>query len=126
MEIRKAKASQTTVYQLCPITSPSLRFFHILRKGLTPQREESIAKRRNFQPSADETIDSDDDADLASSSVAETLPAMLQAVYSDNPEQQLEATTQFRKWVIAQHVYSARDADISDSCQKRRTPQSTR
>ncbi|KAK1927794.1 importin alpha subunit [Papiliotrema laurentii] len=62
------------------------------------KREESIAKRRNFQPSAeDDEADSDEDFELGSSSLSETLPQMLQAVYSDNQDVQLDATTKFRK-----------------------------
>jgi len=67
---------------------------------LTVQREESIAKRRNFQPAPqDEGLDSDEDFELGTASLSETLPAMLQAVYSDNQQTQLEATTKFRKCV---------------------------
>lgn len=62
------------------------------------QREESIAKRRNFQPAdTDDDADSDDDLELGTASLADTLPQMLQAVYSETTEVQLEATMKFRK-----------------------------
>jgi len=62
------------------------------------KREESIAKRRNFQPiEDDEEGDSDEDADLGQTSLATTLPQMLQAVYSNSQEDQLDATMKFRK-----------------------------
>ncbi|ORY22687.1 importin alpha subunit [Naematelia encephala] len=62
------------------------------------KREESIAKRRNFQPqNVEEDLDSDDDADIGSSSLTDTLPQMLQAIYSTDPEAQLDATMKFRK-----------------------------
>ncbi|WVR03642.1 hypothetical protein IAU60_000637 [Kwoniella sp. DSM 27419] len=62
------------------------------------KREESIAKRRNLQPiSADDGIDSDDDVAIDSGSLADSLPAMLQAVYSDDQEAQLDSTMKFRK-----------------------------
>ncbi|CAD6586428.1 MAG: Importin alpha subunit (Karyopherin alpha subunit) (Serine-rich RNA polymerase I suppressor protein), partial [Tremellales sp. Tagirdzhanova-0007] len=61
-------------------------------------REESIAKRRNFQSSGiDDGFDSDDDIELGATSLADSLPTMLQAVYSDNEEVQLDATMKFRK-----------------------------
>ena len=94
MEIRKQKVRRAqflpnpfSVYPLTFLTTPI-------------QREESIAKRRNFQPSnIDDGIDSDDDVELGSSSFQDTLPSMLQAVYSDDQEVQLEATMKFRKCV---------------------------
>ncbi|WRT63887.1 uncharacterized protein IL334_000813 [Kwoniella shivajii] len=62
------------------------------------KREESIAKRRNLQPvSGDDGIESDDDTGVDVGSLADTLPGMLQAVYSDDQEAQLDATTKFRK-----------------------------
>jgi hypothetical protein len=66
---------------------------------LTMQREESIAKRRNFQPGGDDEdgLDSDEDTDLGTQGLATTLPQMLQAVYSSSQEDQLEATMKFRK-----------------------------
>lgn len=60
------------------------------------QREESIAKRRNFQPVEDE-LESEDEAEVPGGSLAETLPAMLQAIHSDNTDAQLDATMKFRK-----------------------------
>ena len=61
------------------------------------QRDDSIAKRRNLQPTADDGLDSEDEVDIASSSVDETIAQMLQAVYSDDQQTQLDATTMFRK-----------------------------
>ena len=64
------------------------------------QREESIAKRRNFQPTnAEDNLDSDEDLDIGTSQLSDSLSQMLQAVYSDSQEAQLEATTKFRKCV---------------------------
>ncbi|EJT49899.1 Importin alpha subunit [Trichosporon asahii var. asahii CBS 2479] len=61
------------------------------------KREESIAKRRNFQPVSDD-LDSDDDVeDLADAQLGDQLPQMIQAIYSNDQETQLEATTKFRK-----------------------------
>ncbi|RSH86015.1 Importin alpha subunit (Karyopherin alpha subunit) (Serine-rich RNA polymerase I suppressor protein) [Apiotrichum porosum] len=61
------------------------------------KREESIAKRRNFQPVSDD-VDSDDDVEeLGDAALGDTLPAMLQAVWSTDGEVQLDATTKFRK-----------------------------
>lgn len=60
---------------------------------LTIQREESIAKRRNFQPPAEDGLDSDDDVE----EFGDSIPQMLQAIYSPDEEVQLEATTKFRK-----------------------------
>jgi hypothetical protein len=66
---------------------------------LTFQREESIAKRRNFNPSAEdeEEIESDDEAEMGGSSLSDHLPQYLQAVYSEDVNAQLDATTKFRK-----------------------------
>jgi hypothetical protein len=62
------------------------------------QREESIAKRRNFQPSAvEDSLDSDDDVELGSQTLDQTLAQMLQDVYSTDQNVQLDATTKFRK-----------------------------
>ncbi|KAK4685657.1 importin subunit alpha-6/7, partial [Tremellales sp. Uapishka_1] len=62
------------------------------------KREESIAKRRNFVPSsAEDGLDSDSDGEGASNDLGDQLPAMLQAVWSDDQQVQLEATTKFRK-----------------------------
>lgn len=60
------------------------------------QREESIAKRRNFQPVEDE-LESEDETELPGNSLGETLPGMLQAIQSDNSDAQLDATMKFRK-----------------------------
>ena len=66
-----------------------------------PQREESIAKRRNFQPiGGEDELDSDEDVEVGTQALSDTLPAMLQAVYSDNQDTQLEATMKFRKYVV--------------------------
>lgn len=62
-------------------------------KILTSQREESIAKRRNFQPVADDVGDSEDEGE----EFGESLPQMFQEIYSNDPEVQLESTTKFRK-----------------------------
>jgi len=68
------------------------------RFWLTIQREESIAKRRNFQPtSVDDNLDSDDDLEIGTSALNDNLNQMLQAVWTDNQESQLDATTKFRK-----------------------------
>lgn len=69
------------------------------KSELTPfQREESIAKRRNFQPVAEDGLDSDDDVeDIGDAALGDTLPTMVQALYSNDGEVQLEATTKFRK-----------------------------
>ena len=62
------------------------------------KREESIAKRRNFQPIAnDDELDSDDDADASAAPLDDTLPPMLQAIYSTDAAIQLDATMKFRK-----------------------------
>lgn len=59
------------------------------------KREESIAKRRNF--AAPDSDGSDDDAEGVDSTFLEQLPSMIQGVFSDQPDQQLDATTKFRK-----------------------------
>ena len=61
------------------------------------QREENISKRRNFQPSAEDTGDSEDDVDLGPAPFAQTLQQMLQAIYSNDQDAQLESTTKFRR-----------------------------
>ncbi|GAA5913075.1 karyopherin alpha [Sporobolomyces salmoneus] len=58
------------------------------------KREESIAKRRNF--AAPDSGESDDDSGV-DSTFLEQLPNMIQGVFSDQPDQQLDATTKFRK-----------------------------
>ena len=62
------------------------------------QREESIAKRRNFQPVEDE-LESEEEGETPGGSLHETLPNMLAGIMSDKPETQLDATMKFRKWV---------------------------
>ncbi|GAA6005854.1 hypothetical protein JCM11491_004034 [Sporobolomyces phaffii] len=58
------------------------------------KREESIAKRRNFN--APDSGESDDEEGV-DSTFLEQLPVMIQGVFSDQPDQQLDATTKFRK-----------------------------
>ncbi|KAJ1993606.1 Importin subunit alpha-1 [Dimargaris cristalligena] len=63
------------------------------------KREESLAKKRNLNINP-EVSDSDDDeaASVAlNDQLKEQLPAMVEGLYSDNVETQLEATTKFRK-----------------------------
>ncbi|KAF7306828.1 Importin subunit alpha [Mycena indigotica] len=58
------------------------------------KRDENISKRRNFLPSAEG--DSDDEA--AGSAVDIPLaPDMVEGVFSDDPDRQLDATARFRK-----------------------------
>ncbi|EIW68950.1 importin alpha subunit [Tremella mesenterica] len=61
------------------------------------KREENIAKRRNFHPVLEDDLDSDEDVELGSAALGETLPQMLAAVLSQDPNAQLEATMKFRK-----------------------------
>lgn len=71
-----------------------------LRKS---KREESLAKRRNFKMTSSVTdADADVDVDFsatetASQPIAVDMASMVQGVYSDNLEVQLENTTKFRK-----------------------------
>ncbi|CAG8445495.1 6487_t:CDS:2 [Ambispora gerdemannii] len=60
-------------------------------------REESLAKRRNLNVPA--SPDSDDESAIAmfNAQLQEQLPGMIQGVFSDNVEEQLQATTKFRK-----------------------------
>ncbi|CAG8602984.1 790_t:CDS:2 [Acaulospora colombiana] len=60
-------------------------------------REESLAKRRNLNVPA--SPDSDDESAVAviNAQLQEQLPGMIQGVFSDNVEEQLQATTKFRK-----------------------------
>lgn len=64
------------------------------------KREESIAKRRNlniqasFQPAESEDESS---AAIINNQLQEQLPAMINGVFSTNVEEQLQATTKFRK-----------------------------
>lgn len=63
------------------------------------KREESAAKRRNLTFEGGDG-DSDDDESVATaldSQLAEQLPVMINGVFSDNPEGQLDSTTKFRK-----------------------------
>lgn len=61
------------------------------------KREESLAKRRNLQtPAAPSSVDSDDDGAIESQ-LNEDLTTMVQGVFSDNIDQQIQATTKFRK-----------------------------
>ncbi|KAK4053355.1 Importin subunit alpha-1 [Microbotryomycetes sp. JL221] len=59
------------------------------------KRDESIAKRRNFNaPSSGPESDDEGGVDAQ---LQEQLPVMIQGVFSDQPDQQLDATTKFRK-----------------------------
>jgi hypothetical protein len=60
------------------------------------QREESIAKRRNFQPVEDE-LESEDEGENAGGALQDTLPTMLAQIMTNNTETQLDATMKFRK-----------------------------
>ncbi|KAI9257156.1 armadillo-type protein [Phascolomyces articulosus] len=62
------------------------------------KKEENLAKRRNFKIENLE-VDSDDDVDFGDldANLAQILPGLLQGVYSNNVEEQLAATQQFRK-----------------------------
>jgi adenosyl cobinamide kinase/adenosyl cobinamide phosphate guanylyltransferase len=60
------------------------------------QREESIAKRRNFQPVEDE-LESEDEGENAGGPLQDTLPTMLAQIMTNNTETQLDATMKFRK-----------------------------
>ncbi|KAM0747304.1 ARM repeat-containing protein [Meredithblackwellia eburnea MCA 4105] len=59
------------------------------------KREESVAKRRNLV-TIDAGLDSDEEGGV-DSAFQEQLPIMIQGVFSDQPDQQLDATTKFRK-----------------------------
>lgn len=63
------------------------------------QREESIAKRRNFQPvAADSDGDaSDDDVEIPAGALDDQMREMTAAIYSQNQDAQLDATMRFRK-----------------------------
>lgn len=60
-------------------------------------REESLAKRRNLNVPA--SPDSDDEVAVATinAQLQEQLPGMIHGVFSENVEEQLQATTKFRK-----------------------------
>ncbi|KAI8145733.1 armadillo-type protein [Fennellomyces sp. T-0311] len=62
------------------------------------KKEENLAKRRNLKVENLEA-DSDDDVDIVETddTLQVILPGLVQHVYSNNVEQQLEATQQFRK-----------------------------
>ncbi|KAI9322845.1 armadillo-type protein [Dichotomocladium elegans] len=62
------------------------------------KKEENLAKRRNLKIES-LAEDSDDDIDVVEfdGQLAQTLPELVEGVYSENPEQQLQATTHFRK-----------------------------
>lgn len=100
----------------------------VYRNKLTFQREESIAKRRNFQPAGDDEENDDSDNETGaggSSGAAETLTSMLQAVYTEDPNEQLDATMKFRKWVVLPGQ-CANFLLMADCCRKKRTLRSTR
>ncbi|KAF3914754.1 hypothetical protein ABW20_dc0100064 [Dactylellina cionopaga] len=67
------------------------------------KREENLAKRRNLQitsptPHSGLTgVDSDDESANTESQLTEDLPSMIQGVFSDSIDQQILATTKFRK-----------------------------
>ena len=65
------------------------------------KREESMAKRRNLNlQTISDAPDSDDDdevSDAFDAQMASELPMMVQGVFSDNLDMQLDATTKFRK-----------------------------
>ncbi|KAF3908702.1 hypothetical protein AA313_de0209962 [Arthrobotrys entomopaga] len=67
------------------------------------KREENLAKRRNLQitspsPHSGLTgVDSDDEGGNTESQLSEDLPSMISGVFSDSIDQQILATTKFRK-----------------------------
>ena len=65
------------------------------------KREESMAKRRNLNmhqvSDAPDSEEEDEAVDGLDMKITSELPAMVQGVLSDNLDQQLEATTKFRK-----------------------------
>ncbi|KAK6543093.1 Importin alpha subunit (Karyopherin alpha subunit) (Serine-rich RNA polymerase I suppressor protein) [Orbilia ellipsospora] len=67
------------------------------------KREENLAKRRNLQitspsPHSGLTgVDSDDEGGNTESQLSEDLPSMITGVFSDSIDQQILATTKFRK-----------------------------
>ncbi|KAI8904763.1 armadillo-type protein [Gorgonomyces haynaldii] len=65
------------------------------------KKDESLAKRRNLQTFAGQASDSDDDVEQApmaqQSLYTEQFPAMIQGVMSMNVQEQLDATSRFRK-----------------------------
>ncbi|EPS44730.1 hypothetical protein H072_1273 [Dactylellina haptotyla CBS 200.50] len=67
------------------------------------KREENLAKRRNLQITSPTPhsglagVDSDDESANTESQLTEDLPSMIQGVFSDSIDQQILATTKFRK-----------------------------
>ncbi|KAF9579766.1 Importin alpha subunit (Karyopherin alpha subunit) (Serine-rich RNA polymerase I suppressor protein) [Lunasporangiospora selenospora] len=61
------------------------------------KREENLSKRRNLAIAADSEESEDESVVAASNQFYEQLPAMVQGVTSDNVDDQLAATTRFRK-----------------------------
>ncbi|KAK3844033.1 MAG: armadillo-type protein [Linnemannia gamsii] len=61
------------------------------------KREENLSKRRNLAIAAESEESEDEGVSAASQQFHEQLPAMIQGVMSDNVDDQLGATTQFRK-----------------------------
>ncbi|KAJ1915988.1 Importin subunit alpha-1 [Tieghemiomyces parasiticus] len=63
------------------------------------KREESIAKKRNLVSQPDLTDSEDDEAAVSAHAeqLNAQLPVMVQALMSENPDEQLDATTKFRK-----------------------------
>ncbi|KAG0006525.1 Importin alpha subunit (Karyopherin alpha subunit) (Serine-rich RNA polymerase I suppressor protein) [Modicella reniformis] len=61
------------------------------------KREENLSKRRNLVIAAGPEESEDEEANAASIQFHEQLPSMIQGVMSDNVEDQLAATTRFRK-----------------------------
>ncbi|KAF9951687.1 Importin alpha subunit (Karyopherin alpha subunit) (Serine-rich RNA polymerase I suppressor protein) [Mortierella alpina] len=61
------------------------------------KREENLSKRRNIPAAADSEDSEDEGASAANNQLHEQLPAMIQGVMSENVDDQLAATTRFRK-----------------------------
>ncbi|KAG0021937.1 Importin alpha subunit (Karyopherin alpha subunit) (Serine-rich RNA polymerase I suppressor protein), partial [Podila clonocystis] len=61
------------------------------------KREENLTKRRNLAIAAESEESEDEGVAAANSQFHEQLPAMIQGVMSDNVDDQLTATTRFRK-----------------------------
>ncbi|KAJ9109156.1 hypothetical protein QFC21_000484 [Naganishia friedmannii] len=61
------------------------------------KREESVAKRRQTVADASDAEDTDEDEAGSADRLQDQLPQMIEAVYSDNAEAQIDATTKFRK-----------------------------
>ncbi|KAF9931571.1 Importin alpha subunit (Karyopherin alpha subunit) (Serine-rich RNA polymerase I suppressor protein) [Mortierella antarctica] len=61
------------------------------------KREENLSKRRNLAVAADSEDSEDEGASAANHQLHEQLPAMIQGVLSENVDDQLAATTRFRK-----------------------------